>query len=248
MCIGLGKAGKGNDGPSTRMGIALRLRELLAEMSKTPSEDSAWWKKKEAPPEAKGAEALWRDVADGKLPLIFSAQRADDVELALDLIEEFTVSGMILGGAEAWVHAARIGALDVPVLLGPITVQPSSFEHLHARYDNARLLHDEGVRLAFRSGGNHTSRQLPTEVAVAVAHGLPFSAAIRGLCLTPSELFSVSPGFVVEGFEASLANCFVCDGDPLQPRNNISRMWIRGDEVDLRTRQTELYEEYKVLD
>ena len=64
-------------------------------------------------------------------------------------------------------------------------MQPSSFEHLHARYDNAKILYDAGVQFAFRSASNHDARRLPSEVAVAVAHGLPFEAVFRLCVSTP---------------------------------------------------------------
>jgi len=252
ICVGLGGAGKGHDGPSTRMGIAVRLREIFSELSPTiekTDEKHLWWKKKEeSPKEIEGEDAIWQEVADGQLPVLFSAQRADDIEFALDLINEFQFSGMIVGGAEAWLHADRLAAASVPVLLGSLTVQPSSFEHLHARYDNAKLLQEAGVTLAFRSGSNHNSRLLPSEAAVAVAHGLPFAEAIKALCYNAGEIFPQIPqGFVLDSEESIPAHCFICDGDPLQPRNQIHRMWINGEEVDLRTRQTELYKQYKEL-
>ena len=55
-----------------------------------------------------GEEAIWRKVADGDIPVVFSAQRADDIELAISLITEFELSGMILGAAEAWIHAEAL--------------------------------------------------------------------------------------------------------------------------------------------
>ena len=78
VCIGLGRTGKGHDGPSTRMGIAARLREIFAEMSPTPSVKQSKWRKSPDVPELTGAEAIWRKVADGELPVVFSAHRADE--------------------------------------------------------------------------------------------------------------------------------------------------------------------------
>ena len=249
LCIGLGGAGKGHGGPSTRMGIANRIRELFSELSPSGSTETKWWKKEEKPAPKKGKEHLWQMVADGELPVLFSAHRADDIELALDIIQEFSIVGMLVGGGEAWLHADRIAAEKIPVLLGSITIQPNSFEHIHARYDNAKLLQEAGVQFAFRSGANHNSRWLPSEAAVAVAHGLPHAEAIKALCYNAGAFFpSVTPGFVLQQSTSGEANFFICDGDPLQPRNDIHRMWIKGKEVDLRTRQTDLYEQYKILD
>ena len=166
------------------MGIAARLRKSLwiclqRHRSKHPNGKGLHV------PELEGEEAIWRKVADGDIPVVFSAHRADDIELAMSLITEFELSGMILGGAEAWIHAEALAKQEIPLLLGNLTVQPSSFEHLHARYDNAKILHDAGVVCFFRSASNHDARRLPSEVAVAVAHGLPFEAAIQAFVSTP---------------------------------------------------------------
>ena len=163
------------------------------------------------------------------------------------MINEYKISGIILGGAEAWIHSKALAESKIPVLLGPVTVQPNSFEHLHARYDNAKLLHDSGVKIAFRSGQNHNSRQLPSEVAVAVAHGLPFETAIQSLCFNATQLFPLYDPYVLGENETAIANFFICDGDPLQPKNEIHKMWIDGHECDLRSRQTDLYEKYREL-
>ena len=44
---------------------------------------------------------------------MFSAQRADDIELAISLITEFELSGMILGAAEAWIHAEALAEASI---------------------------------------------------------------------------------------------------------------------------------------
>ena len=48
---------------------------------------------------------------------------------------------MLAGAEEGWMVAAQIAAADVPVILQPMTNLPAQFSQLHARYDNAALLH-----------------------------------------------------------------------------------------------------------
>ena len=117
VCIGLGRTGKGHDGPSTRMGIAARLREIFSEMSPTPPVKKSIWRKSSDVQELTGVDAIWREVADGELPVVFSAHRADDIELAMSLITEFELSGVILGGSEAWIHADALAKQEIPLLL-----------------------------------------------------------------------------------------------------------------------------------
>ena len=46
------------------------------------------------------------------------------------------------------------------------------------------------------------------------------------------------------GAEASFV---ATDGDPLQPRSQVIRLWGRGAPIPVRSRQTELYERFKTL-
>jgi imidazolonepropionase-like amidohydrolase len=256
LCICLGSSGRGGGGPSSRMGIASKLRELFHEHQ--PSEPMAeekktrrWNRNEEPEPEEENlgpTEEVWRHVRDRLLPVVFKAERADDILVAVELIKAHDIRGIILGGAEAWIVAETLADAEIPVLLGPPTVQPDNFEHLNARYDNAKQLNDSGVLFAFRSGANHFARTLPSMAAVAVAHGLPHAAAIKALCLNATQILSLSNNPLISDNDLAYdANFFICEGDPLQPRNRVQRMWIQGREADLRTKQTELYEAYREL-
>ena len=199
LCIQLGGAGKGSGGPDSRMGIAMRLRALLEDAEPAPDApaDDPPRRRRRTEPESdkeeepSGDERIWRDVRSGALPVLFHADRADDLLQAVGLAQEYGVRAVLVGGAEGWIVADELAAAGVPLLLGPPTAQPDSFERPHARYDNAALLHAAGVRLAFRSGANHFARGLRTEVGVLVAHGLPWEAAISGLTSSVGEIFGL---------------------------------------------------------
>ena len=51
-------------------------------------------------------------------------------------------------------------------------------------------------------------------------------------------------GRLAEGAEATF---FSVAGDPLQPRHPVHQVWIQGRATSMRTRQTQLYEDFKVL-
>jgi imidazolonepropionase-like amidohydrolase len=82
-------------------------------------------------------------------------------------------------------------------------------------------------------------------VGVLVAHGLPWEAAIAGLTAAVGDIFGVEGhGRLEEGRPASF---FLSDGDPLQPRHPVRRMWIDGREASLESRQTRLRDAYETL-
>jgi imidazolonepropionase-like amidohydrolase len=105
-----------------------------------------------------------------------------------------------------------------------------------------------GVMVAFGLGSDTfnapMARNLPYSAAQAVAFGLPEAEAIKGLTLYPAQLAGVADrlGSIEVGKEASL----ICsDGEILDIRSNVKRMWIAGHEVSLESRHTRLYEKYQ---
>jgi imidazolonepropionase-like amidohydrolase len=105
-----------------------------------------------------------------------------------------------------------------------------------------------GVQVAFSIGSDSFNasmiRNLPYAAAQAVAFGLPETEALKGLTLYPAQLAGVADrlGSIEPGKDATV---FAADGDILDIRANVKRMWIAGKEVSLETRHTRLYEKYK---
>ena len=255
LCINLGRAAISGDGPKSRMGVAMRLRELFDGLPEPEDESEGGRKKKRRKKQSGSAgsgdseltpsERVLRQVRRGELLAIIAADRVDDILMALELIDTYDLHAALLGCAEGHLVADQIAAAGVGVLLGPTTIQPSSFQHKHAIYENPARLHAAGVRLALRSGGAHFARMLPTQAGVAVAHGLPFEAAIAALTAGAGEILGIEGlGRLEEGAEATF---FLADGDPLQPRHAVRRMWIQGQEASMQTRQTRLLERYQEL-
>lgn len=249
VCFGLGRAGTGlPGGPTSRLGVASALRDLFdANRPPEPSADDGKKKKKEEPkkeePPTRAAQVL-HALRRRETKAVFAAERASDILVALDLVAELGLDALILGGAEAWRVADALAAAKVPVLLGPVTTQPSGFDTLHASYENAAKLHAAGVPFAFRVGGPHNARDLTTEAGIAVAYGLPWEAAIAALSGNGPGFWTLDVGHIRPGHEATFV---LTDGDPLQPRTRVRRFWGRGAELPVRSRQTELYERFRTL-
>lgn len=167
------------------------------------------------------------------------AQRADDILAALALGEEFGLDLVILQGAEAWKVAAELERRDVPVIVGPINTQPDSFETLGARYDNAALLYQAGVRLAIMTGEAHNVRNLPYMAGLAVAHGLPRVEGLAACTIEAARILGVDDRYGSVEID-KVANLVVVEGDVFQPRSQLRTLVIRGREVLLSSRQTEL--------
>src|SRR5260370_394645 len=79
-----------------------------------------------------------------------------------------------------------------------------------------------------------------------VGSGLPWEQALRAVTLTPAEIFGVADRY--GSLDAGkVANVVVWTGDPFDFATGVEHVFIRGKDIRLRSRQTELLERYKTL-
>jgi len=244
--LGAGAEGESPGSPKSRMGVAMKLRDLFdANPPPPPAAEGAKPKKGAEPPKPPtGLQLALHRVLRRETRALFLAQRASDIDLMLDLVESYQLDAMLVGGAEAHLLASRLALAKIPVLFGPVTTQPDGWDTLNARYDAAARLHLAGVRFAFRSGSTHNNRTLNEEAGIAVGYGLPYGAAIAALSGNAPSWWGLKVGQLKPGYEGSLV---WSDGDPLQALTRTLGIWMRGSAVPLRSRQTELFERYKSL-
>ena len=244
LCMNLGRAASGHDGPTSRIGVMRAWRQFFDEHEKPEPRKKRKSSSKDDDGSA-GDAVIAEQLRSGELLALVRVNRADDIERAVELISEYELRAALVGCIEGHLMADAIAASGLPVILGPIDAQPSSFQHPHARYENAALLHAAGVRLSFRSGDAHGVRNLPILAGLAVAHGLPWEAAIRALTVNPMDLFGQPDlGRLAVGAEATF---FIAEGDPLQPRNAVRSVYVRGKAASMETRQTRLYDQFREL-
>jgi imidazolonepropionase-like amidohydrolase len=99
------------------------------------------------------------------------------------------------------------------------------------------------VKVAFASYDSHNARNLPYQAGYAVAFGLPHDDAMKALTINPAEIWGVADqlGSLDAG---KTANVVVADGDPLELKTDVKRVFIAGREVPMESRQTRLRDEY----
>jgi imidazolonepropionase-like amidohydrolase len=75
---------------------------------------------------------------------------------------------------------------------------------------------------------------------------MTWEQALRAVTLTPAETFGVADryGSLEVG---KVANVVVWTGDPFEFSTGVEHVFIRGKEIPLRSRQTELMERYRTL-
>jgi imidazolonepropionase-like amidohydrolase len=184
-------------------------------------------------------------VLRGELPLIAVANRRSDIEAALKLARDYKLKLIVFGGAEGWLIPEELARAGVPVLVEPLDNIPM-YDALGIRYGNAGLLAKAGVRVGLVDLDTHNSRDLRQQAGNAVSYGMTWEQALRAVTLAPAEIFGVADryGSLEPG---KVANVVVWSGDPFEFSTAIEHVFIRGREIALRSRQTELLERYKKL-
>jgi len=241
----LSESGK-NEAGGSRAGVADRLRRafrdaLLYERRRADFNRAQMPPLPESPPDL---EALL-PMLHGQEALIASANRRSDIETALRLAREFKLKLVVAGAQEAWQIAGELARADVPVLVEPLDNIPS-YDALGVRYENAGLLAKAGVKIALLETDTHNSRNLRQEAGNAVAYGMSWEQALRAVTLSPAEIFGVADRY--GSLEAGkVANVVVWSGDPFEFTTGVEHVLIRGKEIPLKSRQTELLERYRKL-
>lgn len=184
----------------------------------------------------------------GEVPVMVRADDVRQIKAAVQWAETNDLYLVIVGGRDAADAAEFLGKKNIPVIYDAMFNMPASDAVPYdAQFKTAAVLHRAGVKVVLAEGGRHDAtsvRNLPYTAAQAVAFGLPREEAIKAITLNAAQVLGVADrlGSIEKGKDASL---IVADGDILDIRTNIKRMWIAGEEVPLESRHTRLYEKYR---
>ncbi len=240
--------------PQTRMGLAAQLRQAFMDAQDYSDRWADYEKKRAAAkPDDKKSPPLApkRDLKleallpylQGKRPIVLAAQEPSDLETAVGLARQFNLKFVLNHISHSQPVLDYVAGLKVPVIVGPIYEDPKSYERYDAVYKLPSELYKRGVKIAFASYDAHAVRNLPYAAGYASAFGLPHDEALKAITLNPAEIWGVADqlGSLDVG---KTANVVVADGDPLDVKTDVKRVFIDGQEVPMTSRQTELRDRY----
>ena len=191
-----------------------------------------------------GRQAL-ADYLSGSGRVVFDAARAADIRHVITFAQRERLRAAVSGANEAWRVAGELAAAGVPVILDPLDDLPESFDAVGATLENAARLNRAGVKIVFSfdSPEPHNIRKLRQGAGIAVAHGLPWEAALAALTRNAAEVFGVADrnGSIERGRPADLV---LWSGDPLEVSTLADEVFIQGVRQAMRSRQTELRDRY----
>lgn len=187
---------------------------------------------------------------EGAKPIFVYATDARQIKSAIKWAQDRSLDIVLVGCRESSDAVKEIATAQVPVIFDSIFTVPNRDEYAYDRqFAVPGRLAEAGIRIAFgvtgwRGDAASQSRNLPYDAAQAVAFGLDRNAALQALTLDAAKILGVadSVGSIEEGKVATL---IAVDGDVLDIRSNVKRMWIGGEEVSLESRHTRLFEKYQ---
>ena len=177
--------------------------------------------------------------------VVVGVNRAADIRQLLRWAKRHSVRIAIAGGVEAWRVAPELAAAKVPVFVDPLGDLPADFDRIGATMENAARLHAAGVAVSFAQFGDasHNARKIRQLAGNAVANGLPWDEGLAGLTRVPAEALGVGDqlGSIAVGQRADLV---LWSGDPLEVSSVARQVWLGGNPIPMRSRQTDLRDRY----
>ncbi len=226
LLVNLGEAPKKaypNKAPTTRMGTAALVRAAFTQAQADRRKRAATKDDDKQPPRNLKLEAL-QLALEGKVPVLFAAHRADDLDTALRLAKEFNLHAELDLASEAYLMADRIAAAKVPVVVHPTMQRPSEMETFNSHLCNAAVLADHEVPLAIGTGYEDyvpKTRVLRHEAGMAMVNGLGFDRALSAVTLGAAKLLGIDDRFgSIE--PGKVADLVLYDGDPFEHATHVT--------------------------
>lgn len=244
---GFGGGGRGAapvrvDGP----GILAELKGLFAAArAYEKRRDAAAKDPRLALPEFDEASEALLPLLKGELPAMISVHGERDIRAAIEFVRDEKLKAVFYGVEQGFKVAGELAKAGIPVVLGSMNDLPPVWEDGYdAVFRNPGLLAKAGVTIAFSSSSASAAKDLPYHAAKAAAFGLDRAEALRAVTIHPARIFGVDK--IMGSLEAGkAANIVLADGDILEMRTNIVKVWIDGRECDMSNRYTELLEKFK---
>lgn len=183
-------------------------------------------------------------VLDGRMPVMVIATREREIRDALQFAEKQKIRIVLAGPREFGKTLAEVKARGIPVIAPPTLALPMEEDDPYdAAFTLPSELYKAGIKFAFGSFSVQFARNLPYQAAAAVGFGLPYQEALKAVTLNAAEIWGVADqvGSIDKGKWADL---MLTDGDPLEAKTQVKRMYIKGRVVDLASKHTRLYDKY----
>ena len=187
-------------------------------------------KKTDAPRDLR-SEIMVR-VIKREVPLLITANKAQDIMTALRLAKEFNLKIVLDGAAEAQLMLNEIKASGFPVIVHP-TMARANGDEISLSMEDAAKLKAAGIPVALQSGYEGyvpKTRVVLFEAAMAAANGLSKPDALALITIDAARILGVDSriGSLEKGKDGDIA---MYDGDPFEWTSHCTGTIINGQVV-----------------
>ncbi len=208
VTLGSGANAAQGKSPGTR---AKQVSMLRAELIKA-QENLA---KTEQPKDLKSL--IMARVIKREIPLLVTAEAAQDISTALRIAKEFNIKIVLDGVADGHLMASEIKASGFPVIVHATMARPGG-ERANLSVENASKLRAAGIPVALQSGYEGyvpKTRIVLFEAAMAAANGLTQRGALALITIDAAKILGIDKrvGSIEKGKDADIA---MYDGDPFE--------------------------------
>ena len=183
--------------------------------------------------QAQDIVALGKVVNDG-MPFV--------ILQALSMKKRYGLNLVLVSVEEAPMVLDQLKESNTPVIIDPMDNIPNSFDELGSSLDLGKILDQAGVPIMFSTQRSHNYHLMRQGAGNAVAYGMSYETAIKGMSNTVAQTFRLNNRGSIEA--GKLADVIVWDGDPLEPSSFPKIVMIEGQLQDLSSRSTKLTERY----
>ena len=187
-----------------------------------------------------------KGLFDNSRKLFIHAGEVKQMLLAIDFVKEFGFNVVIVGGEASWQIAPLLKANNIAVILNAAHRLPfTEDEDYDQPFKTPAILQEAGVLFALNDDANNARyRNLAFNAGTAAAFGLTKEEALSAITLNAAKILGIDAktGSIEPGKDA---NIIISEGDILDMRTNIiTHAFVQGRQVDLASKQTQLYERY----
>jgi len=189
------------------------------------------------------------DALSGKQSIMVHANELRQIKSAVTWGKRRKYNIILAASRDAWRVADLLAKEKIPVVFDNVFTLPQRDTDSHdVHFRAAGILDKAGVKVAHSvdmgAWGASEVRNIIYSAACSMAYGLPREKALRSITLHPAQMLGVADrlGSLTPKKEATF---IAVNGDIFDIRANVKKMWIAGNEVDLKSRHTRLFEKYR---
>ncbi len=182
-----------------------------------------------------------------KQKLFIHCNIVKEMLIAIDFVKEFGFDVVLVGAVDSWQIADLLKQNNMAVVLNQLHDLPAMIDDdIDQPFKTPAMLQKAGVLYSISDDDGTTRyRNIAFNAGTAVTYGLTKEQALTAITLNAAKILGIADktGSIEKGKDA---NIVISAGDILDMKSNIiSDAFIQGRQLDLASKQSQLFDKYK---